>query len=160
MDAIRVLIVDDPTVVRDGLSSMLAREADFDVVGEASDGHEAVRRARELRPDVVLMDLHTPGQDGVEAMRQIGPESPETKFLVLTTFDTDEYIFQAVEAGARGYLLKDASREELFRAVRAVAKGESLIQPAVAARVLDRFAQLTRRDDPKETPLSEREPRC
>ena len=150
MDAIRVLIVDDHTVVRDGLSSMLGREPDFDVVGEAKDGHEAIAKALALRPDVVLMDLRMPELDGVEAMRQIGVQGSATNFLVLTTFDTDDYIFKAIEAGARGYLLKDASREELFRAVKAIAKGESLIQPAIAARVLDRVAKLTRREEAKE----------
>lgn len=157
MDAIRVLIVDDHTVVRDGLSSMLGREPDFDVVGEAKDGHEAIAKALALRPDVVLMDLRMPELDGVEAMRQIGVQGSATNFLVLTTFDTDDYIFKAIEAGARGYLLKDASREELFRAVKAIAKGESLIQPAIAARVLDRVAKLTRREEAKEGVLSERE---
>ena len=144
MEAIRVLIVDDHTVVRDGLSSMLAREPDFEVVGEASNGEDAVRLAANLTPDVILMDLRMPRMDGVTAMKRIRDAGPDTRFLVLTTFDTDEYIFQAIEAGARGYLLKDSSREDLFRAVRAVHAGESLIQPAVAARVLDRFAQLSR----------------
>ncbi len=144
VEAIRVLIVDDHTVVRDGLSSMLAREPDFEVVGEASNGEDAVRLAANLTPDVILMDLRMPRMDGVTAMKRIRDAGPDTRFLVLTTFDTDEYIFQAIEAGARGYLLKDSSREDLFRAVRAVHAGESLIQPAVAARVLDRFAQLSR----------------
>ncbi len=144
MEAIKVLIVDDHTVVRDGLTTMLGREKDFSVVGEAKNGVEAVDRAGRLRPDVVLMDLRMPEMDGVEAMRRIGTADPEVKFIVLTTFDTDEYIFDAIEAGAKGYLLKDASRDELFQAVRAVHRGESLIQPGVAARVLDRFAQLSR----------------
>jgi DNA-binding NarL/FixJ family response regulator len=123
---------------------MLARELDFDVVGEAADGETAVRLADRLQPDVILMDLRMPRLDGVEAMRQIREGGSAAKFLVLTTFDTDEYIFQAIEAGARGYLLKDSSREDLFRAVRTVHAGESLIQSTVAARVLDRFAQMSR----------------
>ena len=123
---------------------MLARERDFTVVGEATDGLQAVERSRELRPDVVLMDLRMPVLDGVEAMRRIGAENPDTKFLVLTTFDTDEYIFDAIDAGAKGYLLKDTSRDELFRAVRAVHLGKSLIQPRIASRVLDQFAKLSR----------------
>jgi DNA-binding NarL/FixJ family response regulator len=144
MAAIKIMIVDDHTVVRDGLVAMLGREENFVVVGEAPNGKEAVDRARDLRPDIVLMDLRMPEMDGVEAMRQIGAEDPDVKFIVLTTFDTDEYIFDAIEAGARGYLLKDASRDDLFKAVRAVHRGESLIEPGVAAKVLSRFAQLSR----------------
>jgi len=144
MQTIKVLIVDDHTVVRDGLTTILGREKDFTVVGEAKDGLEAVDRARELRPDVILMDLRMPELDGVEAMRHIAAENSEVKFIVLTTYDSDEYIFHAIEAGAKGYLLKDASRDDLFNAVRAVHRGESLIQPGVAAKVLDRFAQLSR----------------
>lgn len=144
MDTIRILIVDDHLVVRDGLSAMLARQKDFTVVGEASNGLEAVGKISELRPDVTLMDLRMPELDGVEAMRRIRENDPDAKFIVLTTFDADEYIFDAIEAGAKGYLLKDTSREELFKAVRAVNRGESLIEPGVAAKVLDRFAQLSR----------------
>ena len=144
MDMIKLLIVDDHAVVRDGLITMLGRESDFDVVGEAQNGLEAVEKSRELKPDIVLMDLRMPELDGVEAMRRIREENIEVSFLVLTTYDTDEYIFDALEAGAKGYLLKDTSREELFQAVRTVYRGESLIQPGVAAKVLDRFAQLSR----------------
>ena len=145
METIRVLIVDDHTVVRDGLASMLERQADITVVGQAGDGLEAVEKARELAPQVILMDLRMPEMDGVEAMRKIREDTPDTKFLVLTTFDTDEYIFDAIEAGANGYLLKDTSRDELFKAVRAVHQGESLIEPGVASRLLTRFAQLSRK---------------
>ena len=159
MESIRILIVDDHEVVRDGLSVMMKRQEDFTVVGEARNGLEAVEKARQLRPDVVLMDLRMPELNGVEAMRQIRAENDEIKFLVLTTYDTDEYIFDAIEAGAKGYLLKDASREDLFKAVRTVHKGESLIEPGVVSRVLDRLTQLSRRgaqgsDHPA---LSERE---
>ena len=156
MDTIRILIVDDHTVVRDGLSAMLGREDDFEVVGEAQNGLEGVEKATMLKPDVVLMDLRMPELDGVEAMRRIGEQKPEINFLVLTTFDTAEYIYDAIEAGAKGCLLKDASREELFKAVRAVSRGDSLIDPSVAARVLNRFAQLSRESAPQEL-LSERE---
>ena len=148
MEPIRILICDDHTVVRDGLTAMLEREEDFEVVGRASNGLEAVERAPALRPQVVLMDLRMPELDGVQAMRQLSEQLPELKFIVLTTYDTDEYIFDAIEAGAKGFLLKDTSREELFRAIRAVSKGESLIEPGVASKVLDRLAQLSRQEQP------------
>jgi len=153
---IRVLIADDHTVVRDGLAAVLSRRPDITVVGEASNGVEAVEKAGQLHPDVILMDLRMPEMDGAEAMRRIRQRDPDVRFLVLTTFDNDEYIFEAIQAGAKGYLLKDASREDLFRAVAAVYRGESLIQPAVASRVLDRFVELSQRTVPGET-LSERE---
>ena len=143
---IRILIVDDHTLVRDGLTTILGRQPDFEVVGEAGDGLEAVERSRSLDPDVILMDLRMPNMSGVEAMRIIGEESPDVKIIVLTTFDTDEYIFDAVQAGAKGYLLKDTSREELFSAVRAVCRGESQIEPGVAARLITRFQELSRPD--------------
>ena len=158
MEAIKILIVDDHTVVRDGLSTMLRRRKDLVVVGEARNGREAVEKARELRPDVTLMDLRMPEVNGVEAMHHIREENPEAKFIVLTTYDTDEYIFDAIEAGAKGYLLKDASREEVFQAVLAVHRGESLIEPGVTSRVLDRLAQLSRQiGEPGPDVLSYRE---
>ena len=159
MTAVKILIVDDHAVVRDGLRVMLSRREDFLVVGEAENGLEAVAKVRELDPDVILMDLRMPELNGVEAMRQIRAENPEAKFLVLTTYDTDEYIFDAIEAGAKGYLLKDASREDLFQAISAVHRGESLVQPGVASRVLDRLAQLTRQAGQAAEPqlLSDRE---
>jgi DNA-binding NarL/FixJ family response regulator len=155
-DSIRILVADDHPVVREGLSAMLGREDDFDVVGQAIDGREALDLTARLGPNVVLMDLKMPRMDGVEAIRQIKEKFPATEILVLTTFDSDEYIFQGIEAGSRGYLLKDAPREELFRAVRTVARGESLLQPTVAARLVNRFAELSRRTAPEET-LSDRE---
>ena len=157
MDSIRILIVDDHTVVRDGLSAMLGREDDMTVVGEASNGLEAIEQTSRLKPDVILMDLRMPELDGVGAMRRIAESDPDVQVLVLTTFDTDEYIFQAIEAGAKGFLLKDASREELFKAVRAVSKGESLIEPGVAAKVLSRFVQLSQHQASSADILSERE---
>jgi len=159
MAEIRILIVDDHEMVRNGLSVMMEREADFTVVGEAQNGKEAVEMVDKLHPDVVLMDLRMPEMDGVEAMRQIRATQDDVKFLVLTTYDSDEYIFDAIEAGAKGYLLKDASREELFRAVRTVHRGESLIEPGVVSRVLDRLTELSHRaaQGPDHLALSERE---
>ncbi len=158
-ELIKILIVDDHEVVRDGLVMMLGRQDDFVVAGEAKNGLEAVEKTRELHPDVILMDLRMPELDGVGAMSQIRAENPDVKFIVLTTYDTDEYIFDAINAGAKGYLLKDVSREELFQSVRAAHRGESLIEPGVAARVLDRLAQVSRQightGGPQE--LSERE---
>ncbi len=156
MEAIKILIADDHPVVREGLIAMLSREGDFKVVGEAKDGVEAVNKAKELSPDVVLMDLRMPEMDGVEAMRQIRPAVPDVKFIILTTYSDDDYIFSGIEAGARAYLLKDAPREDLFKAIRSVYRGESLIQPVVASKLLDRFSQLSRRT-PSGEELSERE---
>ncbi len=156
MEQIKVLIADDHPVVREGLFAMLSRQPDFKVVGEAKDGVEAVDMARRLKPDVVLMDLRMPEMDGVEAMRQIKSTDPDIKFIILTTYSDDEYIFSGIEAGARAYLLKDAPREELFKAIRAVYKGESLIQPVVASKLIDRFAELSRRA-PSGEQLTERE---
>jgi DNA-binding NarL/FixJ family response regulator len=153
---IKVLITDDHPVVREGLSAMLSRERDIEVVGEAKDGKEAVTKAGTLRPDIILMDLRMPEMDGVEAMQRIKTDYPDIQFIVLTTYDNDEYIFKGIEAGARAYLLKDAPRDELFRAIRAVSRGESLIEPAVASKVLDRLAELSRQVTTPEV-LSERE---
>lgn len=136
---VRVLIVDDHPVVRTGVRGMLAGDPGFDVVGEASGGEEAARLARTLEPDVVLMDLRMPGVDGVEATRRIRHRHPAMQVLVLTTYDTDDDVVRAVEAGAVGYLLKDAPREELFRGVRAAARGESVLASAVASRLMDRM---------------------
>ena len=157
MASIRILIVDDHTVVRDGLSAMLGHEDDMMVVGEASNGLEAVDQADRLKPDVILMDLRMPELDGVGAMKRIAENDPDAKVLVLTTFDTDEYIFHALEAGAKGFLLKDVSHQELFEAVRAVSKGESSIEPGVAAKVLNRFVQLSQNQASPADILSERE---
>ncbi len=156
VEAIRILIADDHPVVREGLFAMLSRQSDFEVVGEARDGVEAVNKAKELSPEVVLMDLRMPELDGVDAMNQIKSAKPNTKFIILTTYSDDDYIFRGIEAGARGYLLKDAPREELFKAIRAVHRGESLIQPVVASKILDRLTELSRRA-PSGEELSERE---
>jgi DNA-binding NarL/FixJ family response regulator len=131
-----VLIVDDHPVVRTGVHGMLATQDRFEVVGEAADGDEAILQAESLRPDVVLMDLRMPGLDGVQATRRIRTSHTEIQVVVLTTFDTDEDILRAVEAGAVGYLLKDAPRDELFRGVEAAARGESHLAPAVVSRLV------------------------
>jgi DNA-binding NarL/FixJ family response regulator len=156
VDAIKILIVDDHPVVREGIGAMLKHEPDFKIVGEAANGLEALEQARELSPDVILMDLRMPEMDGVEAITKIKEAKPEIKFIILTTYSDDEYIFKGIAAGARAYLLKDAPRDELFKAIRAVSRGESLIQPVVASRVLDKLAELSRKNPGAET-LSERE---
>lgn len=136
---IRILLVDDHPVVRAGLSGLLASQPDFEVVGEASHGLEALALLNTLKPDVVLMDLRMPLLDGVGAIRQIRARGTKPQVLVLTTYDTDSEIVRAVEAGATGYLLKDVPREELFRAVRLCARGEAVLSPPIAARMLRRM---------------------
>jgi DNA-binding NarL/FixJ family response regulator len=133
---IRILVADDHPVVRDGLVAILSTQPDFEVVGEAGTGAEAVERARTLRPDVMLLDLEMPELDGVEVLRRLGQSNPEVRVIVFTAFDTDERILGAVQAGAQGYLLKGAPRKELFEAVRVVQAGGSLLQPVVASKLL------------------------
>lgn len=135
---IRVLIADDHPVVRAGLRGMLEADPELEVVEAAVDGAEAVELAADLAPDVVLMDLRMPRLDGVGAIERIRERSPEVRVLVLTTYETDADIVRAVEAGATGYLLKDTPREDLFRAVKAAARGESVLAPAVAGRLMGR----------------------
>ena len=133
---IRLLIVDDHPVVRDGLRGILEGSPDFEVVGEAANGAEAVTRARALRPDVVLMDLRMPDVDGVTAIKRLAELGVEARVLVLTTYDTDADVVPAIEAGATGYLLKDSPRSDLLRAVRAAVHGEAVLSPSVATRLL------------------------
>ena len=137
---IKILVVDDQALVRSGFRLILANEADFEVVGEAADGEEAVREAKRLSPDVVLMDVRMPRVDGVEATRRLA-EVSEARVLILTTFDLDEYLFDAVRAGASGFLLKDVPPDELVTAVRAVARGDALVEPRMTRRLLDEFAR-------------------
>jgi len=139
---IRLLIADDHPVVRAGLRGMLSAEPDFEVVGEATNGAEAVALTGELRPDIVLMDLRMPEVDGVTAISQIKEEYPETQVLVLTTYESDADILRAIETGATGYLLKDAPREELFAAIRTAAQGKSPLAPNVATRLMQRMRDL------------------
>jgi DNA-binding NarL/FixJ family response regulator len=139
MGHIRLIIADDHPVVRTGLRGMLAGQPDLEVAGEATTGMEAVDLVERLRPDVVLMDLRMPEMDGVTAISEIKALQPEVHVLVLTTYDTDADILPAIEAGATGYLLKDAPREELFRAIRAAARGEAVLAPGVAARLMGRM---------------------
>ena len=137
---IRILVADDHPVVRGGLTALLRTLDGFVVVGEASDGEAAVRECHLHRPDVVLMDVKMPGLDGIEATRRIRETTPETRVLMLTMYDDDATVFTAMQAGARGYLLKEAEQDEIARAVRAVLAGEAIFGPGVAARVLGYFA--------------------
>jgi DNA-binding NarL/FixJ family response regulator len=151
MKKIRVLIADDHPVVREGLAGMLAGQPDFEVVGMAANGEMALVLHNELSPDVTLMDLQMPGRDGVGAIEAIKARNSSAQILVLTTYDSDADILRAIEAGATGYLLKDTPREELFRAIRATAAGDSVLAPTVTARLM------TRMRSPAEENLSARE---
>ncbi len=131
---IRVLVADDHPVVRQGLCTMLEIEDDITVVARAEDGADAIAKARETRPDIILMDVQMPVINGIEALRRIRAEDPDARVIVLTTYHNEDYIFPSLQAGARGYLLKDSSREDLATAIRAVAAGESLLDPELAAR--------------------------
>ena len=142
---IRVLIADDQALIRRGMAMLLDAEADIQVVGQAADGAEAVELAQRLKPDVVLMDLHMPRKSGVLATREITAALPRTRVMVLTTFDRDELVFDAVRAGAQAYLLKDASEDEVLETVRAVHRGESRLTPQVARKVMDQFRSLANR---------------
>ncbi len=142
MEPVRVLIADDHTLFRDGLRALLASIPDIEVVGEAASGQEALRLAVEFQPDVILMDIQMPGLNGIEATRQILRISPHVGIIVLTMFRDDDSVFAVMRAGARGYVLKGADQAVLLRAVRAVANGESLFSPEIAARLIQFFANL------------------
>jgi DNA-binding NarL/FixJ family response regulator len=157
---IRVIVADDHDVVRSGFAGLLATQPDFTVVGTAADGAEAVRVSRQQSPDVVLMDIRMPGMDGIEATRQLtrsGGDGP--RVLILTTFDLDEYVYDAIRAGASGFLLKDVTAERLFDAVRVIAAGDALLAPAITRRLISEFAAMHRPTDTPPTALAKLTPR-
>jgi DNA-binding NarL/FixJ family response regulator len=161
IDQIKILIVDDQALFREGLNTLLSVQDDFHVVGEAANGEEAISMAKRYQPDVVLMDLRMPVLDGVSAVKQLQNEEVSSKVIFLTTFDDDEYVFEGLQAGAVGYLLKDVSSEKLFEAVRAAALGEYFLMPSITAKVMTEFSRLARSagsiDPTVKNPLSNRE---
>jgi NarL family two-component system response regulator YdfI len=157
-EVIRLLIADDHLIVRQGLRLILETEDGFELVGEASDGAEAVKLAGELNPDVILMDLRMPGMDGLTAIEQLAEEQPEIAIVILTTFDEDELMVRGLRAGAKGFLLKDTQRETLFESIRAAARGETLLKPDVMVRLLAQTQAPTgAKSQPKNIDLTERE---
>ena len=140
--SVRIVVADDHEIVRAGFAALLETQPDFTVLGTASDGAEAVQISRELRPDVILMDVRMPGTDGIEATRQLTVATGGPRVIILTTFDLDEYVYDALCAGASGFLLKDVTAERLFDAVRVVAAGEALLAPTVTQRLISEFARL------------------
>ena len=150
MKRITILLAEDHVVVRESIRQLLEREADFKVVGEASDGEEAVRMASQLKPDVIIMDISMPKLNGIEATKQIKALQPSAVILILTAYDYEQYIFPLLEAGAAGYLLKDVGSRELISAIQTVHKGEAVLHPAVARKVMERLRQ------PKIEPTGER----
>jgi DNA-binding NarL/FixJ family response regulator len=159
--AIKILLVDDQALFREGLRTLLTVQPDFEVVGEASNGEEALRLCVTLRPAVVLMDLRMPVMDGVTATRRLKETLPDCRVIVLTTFDDDEYVFEGLRAGAVGYLLKDVSSNKLYEAIRSAARGEYFLLPSITAKVMTEFARISRSaprsSEELETPLSMRE---
>ncbi len=156
---IRILLVDDQSLFREGLRTLLSTQTDFEVVGEAANGADAIHTAQTSKPDVVLMDLRMPVLDGVAATRKLREMLPDAQVIILTTFDDDEWVFDGLRAGALGYLLKDTPLDKLVEAIRAAARGESFLQPSIAAKVVAEFARMSA--PPKKAaltePLSERE---
>ena len=162
MKRIRILLVDDQALFREGLATLLGQHTELEIVGVAADGAEGLAQAGRVRPDIVLMDLRMPGMGGVEATRRLLAAQPTVRVLVLTTFDEDEEVFAAIRAGAAGYLLKASPSEKLVAAIRAVARGESVLEPSVTAKLMNEFARVTTREERRTTqpladPLSGRE---
>jgi DNA-binding NarL/FixJ family response regulator len=155
--SIHILIADDHPVVRDGLRAMLSTQPDFQVMGEAVNGAEAVQLVARIKPDVILLDLEMPDLDGVSVLTQIRALDPQARVIIVTAYDTDERIVQAVVAGAQGYLLKGAPREEIFRAIRVVHEGGSLLQPIVASKLLQHVSQQASRSTETDGGLTPRE---
>ena len=155
-ESIRVLIADDHAIVRSGITALLAQVPDIEVVGEASDGQQAITQAAILRPDVILMDLVMPNVDGIEAIRQIKARQPDSRILVLTSFAADDKVFPAIKAGALGYLLKESRPSDLIEAIRQVYRGESALHPTIARKVLHELTHPPARP-PTPDPLTERE---
>jgi DNA-binding NarL/FixJ family response regulator len=153
---IRILLVDDQALFREGLRTLLSIQPNLEIVGEAKNGQQGLDTALDLKPDVVLMDLRMPVLDGVAATRRIREKLPECQVIVLTTFDDDEYVFEALRAGAAGYLLKDVSSDKLIEAIQAAVRGESFLQPSVASKVLAEFTRLAdQRSQAADQPLVE-----
>ena len=157
MKAIRVLLADDHAIFRDGLRAILDRQKDIVVVGEAGDGVEAVKKAAELAPDIVLMDINMPVMDGVRASRLITAQDQRVGIIILTMYREDEYVFEAIKAGAQGYVVKDARAREVLKAIRAVHRGEALIDPATATKLLEEFRRLAERQRKELFDLNEQE---
>jgi DNA-binding NarL/FixJ family response regulator len=143
---IRVLIADDQALVREAFRTVVDLEPDMEVVAEAADGAEVIKLTRELKPDVILMDVRMPNMDGIEAARRLTGQAAAPKVLMLTTFDRNEYVFRAMQAGASGFLLKDARRPQLLRAIRTVAAGDALVDPSITMRLIERFCGLPASD--------------
>lgn len=144
---LKTLIVDDQVLVRAGFRKLLEAEPGIEVVGEASDGREAIDQARRLHPDVILMDIRMPEMDGLAATKQIASELPDCNVLILTTYDLDEYVFEALKVGASGFLLKDSPPEQLLAGVRSVARGDALLAPSITRRLIEEFAERPQVDD-------------
>jgi DNA-binding NarL/FixJ family response regulator len=159
LERIRLVVADDHEVIRSGFGGLLDAEPDFTVVGTAADGTEAVRVCREATPDVVIMDIRMPRMDGIEVTRQIMLSDPRPRVLIITTFDLDDYVFEALRVGASGFLLKDVTAERLFEAVRVIAAGEALLAPTVTRRLISEFAGPHRAGNPPSTALSALTPR-